>query len=170
VSQFRADNIAVRQAEQADLLDVLRIERASFTQPWPFSAFEQSLDAPGFLVAERDGEVIGYIVADTIPNHGRDLGHVKDLAVKFDERGAGIGTHLLRQALSAMAVEGATDVKLEVRESNQGAKRLYRRFGFRSSRRVASYYSDGEDAVIMVLDLEQWLEGDPEGAASSGSA
>jgi ribosomal-protein-alanine N-acetyltransferase len=160
VSRSRADDVAVRQAEQADLLDVLRIERASFAQPWPFSAFERSLDAPAFLVAERDNEVIGYVVADTIPNHGRDIGHIKDLAIKFDERGNGLGTRLLRQALSAMAVEGAASVKLEVRTNNQGAKRLYRRFGFQARRRVTSYYSDGEDAVIMTLDLQEWLNSD----------
>lgn len=165
MSRSRTDDIAVRQAEQADLLDVLRIERASFAQPWPFSAFERSLDAPAFLVAECDSEVIGYVVADTIPNHGRDLGHIKDLAIKFDERGNGIGTRLLRQALSAMALEGATSVKLEVRNNNEGAKRLYRRFGFQPRRRVVSYYSDGEDAVIMMLDLEEWLNSD-EGAAT----
>jgi ribosomal-protein-alanine N-acetyltransferase len=160
VSRSKADDVAVRQAEQADLLDVLRIERASFAQPWPFSAFERSLDAPAFLVAERHNEVIGYVVADTIPNHGRDIGHIKDLAIKFDERGNGLGTRLLRQALSAMAVEGAASVKLEVRTNNQGAKRLYRRFGFQARRRVASYYSDGEDAVIMTLDLQKWLNSD----------
>ncbi len=160
MSRSRADDVAVRQAEQADLLDVLRIERASFAQPWPFSAFERSLDAPAFLVAERDNEVIGYVVADTIPNHGRDIGHIKDLAIKFDERGNGLGTRLLRQALSAMAVEGAASVKLEVRTNNQGAKRLYRRFGFQARRRVTSYYSDGEDAVIMTLDLQEWLNSD----------
>ena len=160
MSRSRADDVAVRQAEQADLLDVLRIERASFAQPWPFSALERSLDAPAFLVAERDNEVIGYVVADTIPNHGRDIGHIKDLAIKFDERGNGLGTRLLRQALSAMAVEGAASVKLEVRTNNQGAKRLYRRFGFQARRRVTSYYSDGEDAVIMTLDLQEWLNSD----------
>lgn len=167
MAQPKSDSVVVRRVEQADLLDVLRIERASFPQPWPFSAFERSLDAPGFLVAERDDEVIGYVVADTVPNHGRDRGHVKDLAVKFDERGAGIGTRLLRQALSALAIEGAAEVKLEVREDNEGAKRLYRRFGFQPARRVTNYYSDGENAVIMVLDLDQWLS---EGDAADDSA
>lgn len=154
------DDVTIRRAEQADLLDVLRIERASFPQAWPFSAFEQSLDAPGFLVAERGSEIVGYVVADTVTNYGPDHGHVKDLAVKFDERGDGIGSRLLRHALSAMVIEGVSDVKLEVRESNDGAQRLYRRFGFRPTRRIENYYSDDEDALIMVLNLEQWLNDD----------
>ena len=158
VSPSPTDDVLIRRVQQADLLDVLRIERASFPQPWPFSAFEQSLSAPGFLVADRDNEILGYVVADTIPNYGRDIGHVKDIAVRPDERGSGIGTRLLRQALSALAVDGAVEVKLEVRESNEGAMRLYRRFGFHPARRVTNYYNDGEDAVVMLLNLSRWLD------------
>ena len=47
--------VTVRPADRADLLDVLRIERESFSDPWPYAAFESVLDAPAFLVAE--GEV-----------------------------------------------------------------------------------------------------------------
>ncbi|MFB6097271.1 MAG: ribosomal protein S18-alanine N-acetyltransferase [Haloferacaceae archaeon] len=153
------DEVSIRRAEQADLLEVLRIERASFPQPWPFSAFEEHLGTPGFLVAERDAEVVGYVVAGTVPNYGRDLGHVKDFAVRPDARGEGVGSRLLRQALAALAIEGATDAKLEVREGNDGAMRLYRRFGFTPARRVSRYYADGEDALVMVLDLDAWLQG-----------
>lgn len=149
--------VTLRPAVQADLLEVLRIERGAFQQPWPFSAFEQSLGAPAFLVAERDGRIAGYVVADTVPNYGREIGHVKDLAVRSDARGGGIGTQLLERALSLLAVEGVGDVKLEARESNDRAMALYRRFGFRSMQRVDGYYPDGEDAVVMVLDLREWI-------------
>lgn len=152
-----ADEVAIRRAEQADLLDVLRIERASFPQPWPFSAFEQFLDSSAFLVAERNGEIVGYVVADTTPNYGRDIGHVKDFAVRADAREQGIGTRLLRQTLVALAITGTTDVKLEVRETNVDAISLYRSFGFRPARRVSQYYNNGDDALIMVVDVEQWL-------------
>lgn len=159
MSRAFSDGIGIRPAERADLVDVLRIERASFPQPWPFSAFEEFLGESGFLVAERDGRLVGYVVADTVPNYGRDIGHVKDLAVRPEARGEGVGTELLGRGLSALAVEGATDVKLEVREGNDGAIRLYRRFGFETARRVPRYYDDGEDAIVMVLDVEEWYHG-----------
>lgn len=162
MSRQLTNEVAIRQAKQADLLAVLRIERASFPQPWPFSAFEEHLGTPGFLVADRGDEVAGYVVADMVPNYGRDVGHVKDFAVRPDARGEGVGTRLLRQALAALAIEGATDVKLEVRESNEGAIRLYRSFGFAPARRIQHYYADGEDALIMVLDVEEWISGRPD--------
>jgi ribosomal-protein-alanine N-acetyltransferase len=147
---------SIRQAERADLLAVHRIEQEAFPQPWPFDAFEQSLDRPGFLVAIRnppDPDVVGYVVADSVPNHGRPLGHVKDIAVHADHRGQGIGTALLRRALGVLRTEGAASVKLEVRESNDDARSLYREQGFEHRRTVPRYYNDGENALVMVRSL-----------------
>jgi len=142
----------VRRAERADLLAVHRIEQASFPQPWLFGAFEQYLAQPGFLVAEGDA-VIGYVVADTVREHGRPLGHVKDLAVHEERRGEGVGSLLLDRSLSVLDARGVREVKLEVRESNEAARGLYRDRGFEYRRTVDSYYSDGEDALVLVCRL-----------------
>lgn len=139
----------IRQAERADLLAVFRIEQEAFPQPWPFAAFEQYLGESGFLVAD-DGAVVGYVVADAVPNHGEPLGHVKDLAVRADRRGEGIGARLLERALAVLGARGTASVKLEVRESNEIARELYRTYSFVHRRTIPRYYSDGEDAIVMV--------------------
>jgi ribosomal-protein-alanine N-acetyltransferase len=149
-------DVTVRGVEEPDLGAVVRIERASFGQPWPYSAFERFLDEPGFLVATREGGVVGYVVGDVTPNFGRDIGHVKDLAVAEPVRQRGIGRSLLVQSLVALAIDGAKLVKLEVRESNVPAQSLYRDVGFETARRVPRYYRDGEDALVMVLDVPEW--------------
>jgi ribosomal-protein-alanine N-acetyltransferase len=148
--------VTVRAAGRADLLDVLRIERDSFAEPWPYAAFESLLDAPAFLVAVGDDDdrpILGYVVADVTPNHGRDIGHIKDLAVRPDARGAGIGRRLLREALVELSLSGAVVAKLEVRAGNDAARSLYRAEGFEPTRRVPRYYGDGEDALLLVTDL-----------------
>lgn len=152
-------DVAVRQATRADLLAVFRIEKRSFSQPWPYAAFERFLGTPGFLVAEQRqgsetdvGTVVGYIVADSVPNHGVSLGHVKDIAVAPSHRGAGIGRQLLSRGLSVLANHGVGRVKLEVRESNDAAISLYRHFGFEIHHVIPRYYDDGEDAYVMVRD------------------
>ncbi|WP_348607249.1 GNAT family N-acetyltransferase [Halobaculum rarum] len=172
------DEPRIRPADRADLLGVFRIEKAVFTQPWPYAAFEGLLDAPGFLVAEGDtegshdsgrdaatggtasidaGDVLGYVVGDVTPNHGRDIGHIKDLAVHPDAQGEGLGRRLLRASLSELAAAGASAVKLEVRERNHRAQSLYADEGFRSARRIPRYYGDGEAAFVMRLDLGEWV-------------
>ena len=153
-------NASVRAAERADLLAVVRIERACFADPWPYDAFERLVDEPSFLVAERDGAIVGYVVADRTPNHGRDIGHVKDLAVHPDARGEGIGRTLLRSVLARLRGTGVEVVRLEVRESNAPARSLYASEGFEPIRRVSRYYRDGEDAIVLVVDLTRWAAGE----------
>jgi ribosomal-protein-alanine N-acetyltransferase len=153
-----ANGVRVRPVEEADLHSIQRIEQVSFPEPWPAAAFERYLGAPGFLVAvgeEPPGRtidrvaVVGFVVADVIRRDGRPWGHVKDLAVHPDRRGRGIGSRLLAAALEVLT--SRTDrVGLEVRASNEAAQELYRGFGFEVRRRDPGYYSDGEDALLMV--------------------
>jgi len=149
-----ATELEIRTAERADLLGVHRIEQAGFPQPWPFSALESYLGESGFLVAETvtDDEptVAGYVIADTVPNHGTPLGHIKDLAVRPDHRRRGVASALLKRALELLEDVGAESAKLEVRADNEAAIRLYRRFGFEHRKTIPNYYSNGEDALVMV--------------------
>lgn len=151
-----AGDLVIRQAEQADLLAVFRIEKACFPQPWPFASFERFLGEPGFLVATRGGAVVGYLVSNVTPNHGRNLGHIKDLAVHPQVQGQGIGRRLLQRAILTLSIDGAAVVKLEVREDNEAARNLYESAGFEPLRRIPNYYEDGEAALVMRLDVSAW--------------
>jgi ribosomal-protein-alanine N-acetyltransferase len=60
--------------------------------------------------------------------------------------------------LAEAAAAGAFRATLEVRRSNEHARRLYERFGFRIAGVRRDYYSHPtEDALIL------WREGDPAG-------
>lgn len=149
---------SVRPVRRADLFEIVRIENASFPQPWSLSAFERFLDEQGFLVAVDDrGDrptVLGYVVANTIQQHRSPIGHVKDIAVHPEHRGRGIGRRLLRAGLRSLRAQGSSIVKLEVRRSNDVARTMYREAGFIHKETSPRYYDDGEDALVMVLDLD----------------
>ena len=142
-------DLELRAVTRADLLEVFRIERRSFDQPWPYAAFERFLGSTGFLVAEDDA-VVGYVVADTVDRDGARIGHIKDLAVAPSRRREGIGRQLLSEAIVALATVGVARARLEVRASNRAAQSLYEAFGFESHHVRPGYYDDGEDAYVMV--------------------
>lgn len=155
------DTVSIRAADREDLLAIHRIERRSFPQPWPLSAFEGFLDEDGFLVATEGGSVIGYVVGDVVNGPEGPAGHVKDLAVHPSCRRRGVGRRLLGRLLEHLNSRPIDHVRLEVRESNRPAIELYRGFGFRTSRRIPAYYENAEDALVMIADPDV-------GAAGSG--
>ncbi|MCW5966850.1 MAG: GNAT family N-acetyltransferase, partial [Bryobacterales bacterium] len=70
-------------------------------------------------------------------------------------RGQGLGRKLLQRVIARIARAGVGKVFLMVRADNQVAINLYRSMGFRRLRRVAAYYTDGQDAIRMRLDMDE---------------
>ncbi len=95
------------------------------------------LEAPDavVLVAERDGDVLGYAYATVEGNDYMALrgpaGVLQDIVVDPDYRGQGIGRTLLDATLAALEARGAPRVVLSTAERNEPAQRLFARAGFR---------------------------------------
>jgi [ribosomal protein S18]-alanine N-acetyltransferase len=79
---------------------------------------------------------------------------IHNIAVHPDFRRQGIGRLLLEQVVAAARRQERLRVTLDVRFSNASAQSLYRRFGFVARGLRKAYYSDnGEDALVMALEL-----------------
>ena len=72
-----------------------------------------------------------------------DLAYVEALAVAEGERGKGIGTHLLEEALTQAKARGRSRMALHVLQSNTRARHLYERIGFRPWERTPPRRSSG---------------------------
>lgn len=79
-----------------------------------------------------------------------DEAHVVIIGNRPGDRRKGIGELLLISALEAGIAHGSRVVTLEVRSSNEVARALYHKYGFREVGVRKRYYADNnEDAVIM---------------------
>lgn len=91
-----------------------------------------------------------------------DEAHVVIIGNRPGDRRKGLGEMLLIAALEAGIARGARVVTLEVRGSNQVARRLYHKYGFREVGVRKRYYADNnEDAVIMTtppIQSEEYRE------------
>lgn len=123
------------------------MEQLAFADPWLESDFADAVSGGvPFFVAELDGRVVGY----TIGRVAADEGEILNVGVHPDWRRRGVARALVRALLDALAAAGATQVYLEVRESNAAARQLYAGYGFREVGRRARYYRRPvEDAVIL---------------------
>ena len=132
-----------------DIPAVHRIERASFPVPWPDYAFRQEVETnrlAHYLVVRAGDQIVGYGGMWLMV----DEAHVTTFAVLPEWRRRGIGARLMLAMMQLATDVGARVATLEVRLSNEPARQLYMRFGFRPVGLRPRYYSDnGEDALIM---------------------
>ncbi|MEO0004614.1 MAG: ribosomal protein S18-alanine N-acetyltransferase [candidate division WOR-3 bacterium] len=142
--------LSIRQMQEKDLDRVMEIEQHTFPNPWRRSFFLADIHRPDALciVAENENGVAGYLIA-----WGRQEVHIANIAVAPELRNQGIGTELMKKALEFAQHQQAENVYLEVRVSNTGAQRFYRRFGFTPTYVRKGYYENGEDAIVMEREV-----------------
>ena len=150
----------IRSMLEDDIPAVVAIDRLSFPNPWPERSYIYELKynpSSRLFVAEAwendDLRVVGFIGFWFVI----DEAHISTVAVHPNFRGYKIGDRLLEIALGTVKQMGGCLVSLEVRESNQVARGLYSKYGFKQVGRRKRYYRDNnEDAIIMSLkDLSQ---------------
>ena len=141
--------IAVRPMQRADLDWVVSAEASLHPHPWSRGNFEDSFDAGhGCWVLAADETLLGYAVILVV----LDEAHLLNLSVDLSCQRRGYGAAFLGFLLREARKQGAEQVFLEARESNDAALRLYRRCGFEAIGRRKGYYpAEGarEDAIVM---------------------
>jgi ribosomal protein S18 acetylase RimI-like enzyme len=87
------------------------------------------------LVAETNGEVVGYVYAALEPISWKELrdacGFIHDILVEERGRRHGVATALMNAAMTWLKEHGAPRIVLGTAEQNESAQRLFERLGFR---------------------------------------
>ena len=146
-------DVRLRPLRLDDLDRVMELEDQLFgAGAWGRGAYVEELTvAPGrtyvaAVVDTDEGErLVGYAGLAAA-----DEAQVMTVGVDAAYRRRGIGARLVDALLAAAREHGARTVLLEVRASDEGAQRLYRRAGFQPVGRRRHYYqAEREDAVVM---------------------
>lgn len=128
------------------------IEKLCFSNPWSFQSLAEELSNPlaAFFVAELEGKIVGYAGM----NYILDEGYIANIAVHPNFRCKGIAFALLLW-LETFADENKLELlTLEVRRSNHGAIRLYKKAGFDEKGVRRNFYTNPpEDGLIMTKYL-----------------
>jgi len=161
IIQNESKDFSLRKFTPEDLEEVIHINRSCLPENYIPSFFLSIYKGypESFIVAERDGRVVGYIMCRIEKGFSSKFkivkkGHVISIAVLPEHRRMGIGYALMKEAMKAMhKIYGAEECYLEVRVSNEAAINLYKKLGFEISGKIKGYYLDGEDAYIMSRKL-----------------
>ena len=149
--------ITVRPLTDADLKEVLAIERSCFPDPWSENVFRSAL-ADGlslWLAAEKAGKLVGYAGMQAV----LDEGYIDNVAVDPGFRRRGAASALLEALIAEAERRKLRFLSLEVRAGNEGAIALYAAFGFLPvGRRKGYYLRPPEDALIMTKSFDEVAE------------
>ncbi len=140
----------LRDMTEADLGEVLRIEREVHAHPWTEGNFGDALRS-GYqckVYVSEAGEMLGYAVLMLAVDEAELL----DIAIARRYQRKGKGRALLEEMLRLAGRVGMRRMVLEVRASNDAAIALYANAGFERIGLHRGYYpaaSGREDAILM---------------------
>ena len=157
--------LELRPLTVADLDELMVIEAGSYPFPWSRGNFVDSLSS-GYRAqglwksAAQLGEPSAparSLVAYAWAMEGVEELHLLNLTVHPEHRRAGHARHLLDDLVRWAVPRSLWWMWLEVRASNEAARRLYEGYGFEEAGLRRGYYpnvrSTREDAVLMRLDM-----------------
>lgn len=115
-------------------------------------------DAPRVLRAIRDRDTLAVVACEgskaaaargavtgfAIMELGEERAHLVLLAVRPSHRRLGIGQRLFQWLLESARCAGMASIHLELRATNDAARRFYRAMGFYETVLVPGYYRSGE--------------------------
>jgi ribosomal-protein-alanine N-acetyltransferase len=143
----------LRVMREAELGEVMAVERAIYSHPWTHGNFADSLRSGYECRTYRlQGGLVGYFVLMAAAGEA----HLLNLSIAEAHQRRGHGTALLGEAVRLARALGAKNLFLEVRPSNRPALGLYYRYGFRKVAVRRDYYpahGGREDALVLSLAL-----------------
>jgi ribosomal-protein-alanine N-acetyltransferase len=149
-----AESVTTRDAHAVDLDAIAALERAAFPVPWKREYFEVEIGAAhrfNRVAIGPRGDLAGYVFCAFAAG---EL-HVNKIATGEMHRRRGIASYLMDEVLGFARAARVEEVYLEVRVSNRAARAFYAGLGFREAGRRSRYYLDGEDALVLVLDMRK---------------
>lgn len=140
--------MVIRNMQESDLTQVEAIEKANFSIPWSLESFRESMELEHtiYLVAEEDGNIMGYCGIYRVFNEGE----IVNVAVAEAYRRKQVASKLLEQLFIHGNELQVDNFFLEVRESNEAAIQLYKKLGFiEAGIRKNFYEKPRENAIFM---------------------
>jgi [ribosomal protein S18]-alanine N-acetyltransferase len=131
----------------------MRIENAVYEFPWTEAIFKDCFKS-GYtgLALDHQSELIGYGVLSAAAGEA----HILNVAIDPKLRGCGLGKKLVTRLIDQARWHRSERIFLEVRRSNEAARKLYYKLGFNEIGERTGYYpgrKNREDAIVMALEL-----------------
>jgi len=104
------------------------------------------------LVAKVNGEIVGFIIGMIYLERNSLTGHILTIDISLIHRRKGTAQKLLQEIEKIFTEKGVKACRLEVREDNIAALRLYQKFGYKKVAKLKNYYGNAH-GIYLKKDL-----------------
>lgn len=144
--------INFRKMNKLDIDQVMNIESLCFISPWT---------KPQLIGELEDNKFANIYVAEFVNSENKLLVGFYDYWITFDSatiaqiavhpsfQKQGIASKMMQEIIDDCYAKRVNNITLEVRENNEKARNLYKKFGFEEILVKPNYYSNGDNAVYM---------------------
>lgn len=148
--------LVVQEMQLTDIKKVEEIEKDLYQKPWLEKdwVYELTKNPYAFyfkmINTERADELVGYVGFWIL----FEKAEITKVTIVRKYQGNKLSLILMEDALKRIRLAQCENVTLEVRVSNEKAIGLYQKFGFKIAAVRKKYYENGEDAYLMLKELD----------------
>ena len=149
--QNNNSEILLRKMELSDIGDVLNLQANLAFLDWSLEQYKKELQADSTLsfVIQKQERVIAFALFHLLADESELLA----IAVAGEFQQTGLGKILFNAGKNELQNRGAEKLFLEVRESNEKAKKFYQNLGAVFIGTRTKYYKNGESAILYRIDF-----------------
>ena len=143
----------IRDMTLEDIDRVMVIESRTFIAPWNKEQMLYEINENQFAnmaVILVNNEVVGFYDYW----HTFDSASIAQIAVDPLFQRQRLGSMLLEEIIKDCRAKKIRTITLEVRKNNEKAVKLYTKYGFNTVLTKEKYYSNGDDALYMTMEID----------------
>ena len=150
----QTSNIKISEMTNSDLESIKEILETEFDNLWSYNILKQEIesDVSKIYILHLADEIVGFAALSIV----LDEAEITNIVIKKKYRGQKLSLLLMKILIDTATKSNCKKLHLEVNATNEIAKNLYKKFGFKQVGLRKKYYKD-QDAILMTKNLGQLL-------------
>ena len=144
------EDASIRHLDRLYEIETECFDREAFTKQ-QIARLLTDYDSVG-LVAKVNSEIVGFIIGTIFLERNSLTGHILTIDISPIHRRKGTAQKLLQEIEKIFKEKGVKACRLEVREDNIAALRLYQKLGYKKVAKLKNYYGNAH-GIYLKKDL-----------------
>lgn len=143
--------LVFRKMTEVDVEQVASLESDIFSDAWTANSIQETLEQNQafIVVAEMGDQIVGYCIL----YYALDEGEIARIAVHKIARKQGVGKGILDYVSVLCKELGVERLLLDVRESNETARRFYENYGFTVDGVRKNFYEQPKEHAVLMSKM-----------------